>query len=247
MMDSGRTFLSDRDFPLSIRTLFTGTLVVLGLGYAFGMLHVYNSHASRDGNPGFSAQDLVIAYSGNSEATKLEAALTGPMSGMLSQEDTGKIVGWVRSGMDEQAYEMTVGPIFDRQCVACHDGANPHIADLSDYDAVSEVAELDTGMDLFTLVRVSHIHMFGITFIFFISGLIFSYAKMRNLWLKSAIIALPFIAIIMDVTSWYLTKIYPGFSWVVFISGGVMGMSFAAQWTISMYQLWAPILLSRRN
>jgi len=48
----------------------------------------------------------------------------------------------------------------------------------------------------------------------------------------------PFICIAADVSSWYFTKIYHGFAWVVLISGGLMGLSFAFMWIVSMYQMW---------
>jgi hypothetical protein len=231
-------FFHYKEFPLSMRTLFTATLLVLGLGYLFAMVHVYNSHAGRDGKPGISAQDLAIAYSGSKEATKLEAALLGPMSGMLATDEKGTVIGWVRRGTDRGEYDSQIAPIFEKRCASCHDGSNPHIPDLSSYELVVETAELDTGMDLFTLVRVSHIHLFGLTFIFFIMGLIFSHAFVRPVWFKSAVIAVPFLAIMADIFSWYLTKLHPGFAWLVLISGGFMGASFAIQWVISMYQIW---------
>ena len=42
-----------------------------------------------------------------------------------------------------------------------------------------------------TLIRDSHIHLFGMTFIFFIVGLMFSHAYMRPVWFKCAVIAAP--------------------------------------------------------
>ena len=231
-------FFHYKEYPLSLRVLFTSALLVLGLGYIFAMLHVYNSHAGRDGRAGISTEDLVIAYSGSKEATKLEAALMGPMSGMLGTDERGTVIGWVRRGADRQEYESQIKPVIEKRCLACHDGKNPHIVDLSEYEGVAETAELDTGMDLFTLVRVSHIHLFGLTFIFFIMGLIFSHAFVRPVWLKAVIIAAPFAAIILDIFSWYLTKLHPAFAWMVLVSGGVMGLSFACEWLISMYQIW---------
>jgi hypothetical protein len=231
-------FFHYSEFPLSMRTLYTGTLMVLGIGYLFAMIHIYNSHAGRDGKPGLSVEDIAIAYSGSKEATKLEAAMLGPMSGMLPTNERGDIVGWVRRGLDEREYEDRIKPIFDRRCVACHDGSNPHIPDLNGYEEVAESAELDTGMDIFTLVRVSHIHLFGLTFIFFIMGMIFSHAFFRPVWFKSVIIMTPFAAIVLDIASWYLTKVHQGFALIVIGSGGLMGMSFAFQWIVSMYQIW---------
>jgi hypothetical protein len=76
------------------------------------------------------------------------------------------------------------------------------------------------------------------TFVFFVMGLIFSHAYVRPLWLKSMIIILPFIAIVLDIGSWYLTKLYTPFAWIVIIGGAIMGLCFAAMWLISMYQIW---------
>jgi len=233
-----RMFFHYSEFPLSMRTLFTGTLLVLGLAYLFAMVHLYNSHSGRDGSPGMSVDDIAIAYSGSDDATKLEAALLGPMSGMLPTDERGDIVGWVRRGLDEKEYDNRIKPIFDKRCLSCHDGSNPHIPNVDGYEEVAKLAEVDTGMDVFTLIRVSHIHLFGITFIFFIMGLIFSHAFVRPVWFKSLVVALPFLAIIIDVLSWYVTKVFPPFAYAVILGGGLMGLSFAFQWVVSMYQIW---------
>jgi hypothetical protein len=60
----------------------------------------------------------------------------------------------------------------------------------------------------------------------------------RPTWLKCLLIAAPFAVLLSDVASWYLTKVWPGFAWVVIGSGAIMGMSFAAMWVISMWQMW---------
>lgn len=238
MVQVHRMFFHYSEFPLSMRVLFTGTLIVLGIGYLFAMIHIYNSHAGRDGKPGISVEDIAIAYSGSKEATKLEAAMMGPMSGMLPTDERGIIAGWVRRGLDETEYEDRIKPILEKRCIACHDGSNPHLPSLASYDEVAETAQLDTGMDIFTLVRVSHIHMFGITFIFFIMGTIFSHAYFRPVWLKAVIVGAPFAMVVIDIFSWYLTKLHPGFAFVVIGSGGLMGLSFAVQWVVSAYQIW---------
>ncbi len=87
-------------------------------------------------------------------------------------------------------------------------------------------------------MRVSHIHLFGITFICFIVSSIFTHAYIRPLWLKWVIIVLPFLAILADIFSWYLTQWVPGFAWFIIASGVAMEISFAAQWVISMWQMW---------
>jgi len=224
--------------PIGMRVMFTGTLVVLGVGYLFAMIYIFASHAGRDGNPNLSVDDLIIAYSGSKSDTRLEGALKGPMANMLPQNERDEVIAWVRRGAEQEEYTTRIEPIIEKRCMVCHNGSNPHIASLKKYEDIMLMAELDTGMDIFTLVRVSHIHLFGITFIFYIVGSIFCHAYIKLVWVKCALIATPFLAIVLDIGSWYLTKVYPPFAWVVMVSGAFMGVSFAVQWVISIYQMW---------
>ncbi|MDH4174959.1 MAG: elongation factor-1 alpha, partial [Betaproteobacteria bacterium] len=114
----------------------------------------------------------------------------------------------------------------------------PHLVNLNGYDNVLKVTERDTGAGIFTLVRVSHIHFFGLAFVFFILGTIFSHAYVRPVWFKCTVVALPFISLTLDIGSWYFTKLYHPFAWVVMIGGALMGLSFAFMWVVSMYQMW---------
>ncbi|MDH5803033.1 MAG: hypothetical protein OEZ68_19690, partial [Gammaproteobacteria bacterium] len=58
--------------PMGMRVLYTSTLIVLGIGYLFAMIHIFASHAGRDGDPGLSVDDLIIAYSGSKNDTRLK-------------------------------------------------------------------------------------------------------------------------------------------------------------------------------
>lgn len=233
-----RMFFHYSEFPLSLRTLYTAALITLGLGYVFAMLQVYYVHAGLDGKPGVDAADIAIAYRGNSDGSTIQTALLGPMSGKLPGKERALIISWVRNGSDQSVYNSTIKPIVENRCLACHDGSNPHIPNLDGYQNISKVTKIDTGMSLATLVRVSHIHLFGMTFIFFIMGVIFSHAYVRPVWFKSVVIAVPFLTMISDIGSWYLTKINTEFAWIIIGSGILMAMSFAFQWFVSMYQIW---------
>jgi len=85
---------------------------------------------------------------------------------------------------------------------------------------------------------VSHIHMFGIPFIFFMVGLIFSHAYVRPVWFKCTVIALPFLAIMIDVSSWYMIKVYHPFVWAEILAGALLAGCFAFMWLVSLYQMW---------
>jgi hypothetical protein len=180
----------------------------------------------------------VVAYSGSGKTSRLESALRGPMSTMLPHDEMNTIINWVERGSDRAKYDKDIKPILDQRCMACHDGSNPHLPNLNGYDNLKKVTEIDTGTGIFTLVRVSHIHLFGLTFVFFIMGLIFSHAFVRPVWFKCLVVAVPFLGLVLDVSSWYFTKLYHSFAWVVISAGGIMALSFAYMWFVSMYQMW---------
>jgi len=43
---------------------------------------------------------------------------------------------------------------------------------------------------------------------------------------------------VMDVSSWYFTKLFHPFAWMVLLAGMLMGGCFAFMWVVTMYQLW---------
>jgi hypothetical protein len=227
------------ELPYSVRVLYTATLLMLGAAYLFALIYLFHSYSGKDGNPAtLSYEDIVIAYSGSGKGSRLEGALRGSMSAMLPHDEVKTLVSWVQAGADRPTYEKLIKPVLDQRCMACHDGSNPHLPNLNGYDNLHKVTERDTGAAIFTLVRVSHIHFFGLTFVFFLMGIIFSHAYVRPVWFKCAVMALPFVAVTLDISSWYFTKIYHPFAWVVMFGGGLMGLSFAYMWVMSMFQMW---------
>ncbi|KAJ0335372.1 hypothetical protein COL154_014422, partial [Colletotrichum chrysophilum] len=103
---------------------------------------------------------------------------------------------------------------------------------------IADRAKTDTGASFSSLARVSHIHLFGIAFIFMFVGLIFSLAAGVPKALKSTVIIMPYVFLLVDITSWWLTKLNPNFAWFVIIAGVAMALSFAFMWFVSMYEMW---------
>ena len=232
-------YLHFSELPWSLRFLYTAVLCVLGCGYLMAMIYLFHTYSGKDGNPGtLTAEDLVIAYSGSGKDSKLESALRGSMAVMLPKEERQTVMDWVQAGADKPKFETGVRPILEKRCLQCHDGSNPHLPALNNFDNVKKVTEKDTGTGVFTLVRVSHIHLFGITFIFFLLGTIFSHAYVRPVWVKCAVMVLPFVALVIDVSAWYITKVFHPFAYVVMAGGAVYGACFAFMWVVSMWQMW---------
>jgi len=234
-----RHYLHYSELPYSLRVLYTAALLVLGLAYLFALIYLFHTYAGRDGNPvDLSYNDLIIAYTGSGKGSRMESALRGPMSSMLPADETQAVIAWVQDGANRGKYDAQIRPLIEKRCLGCHDGSNPHLVNLAEWDNVKKTAEQDTGTDIFTLVRVSHIHLFGITFIFFVVGIVFSHAYFRPVWLKCTLVAAPYLCLATDVSSWYVVKVFHPFAYVTMTAGALMAMCFAAMWFVSMYQMW---------
>lgn len=81
-------------------------------------------------------------------------------------------------------------------------------------------------------------YMFGISFIFMFVGLIFSFAETTPTQYKCIGIGMPYAFLVADILSWWLTKIYPMFAWLVIFAGMGMGVSFMFMWVTSILEMW---------
>jgi hypothetical protein len=229
-----------RECDLPERLFYTVFLALMGLGYLMAVSFLYSSHQMADGEPGLSLTDIAYDYYGNRSGTRLEAAVRGAMSGYLSPEDTEQIVAWLKSGAGAKGYERDVAPILARNCTACHSPQSAvNLPDLSTFEGVQAVARVDTGQSLVSLVRVSHIHLFGVGMVLFTVGLVFRMAEMRR-WLKSTLMLAPFLAVFVDILAWFLTKWDSHFAITVVAAGAVLGLALAAQILVCLYQMWIP-------
>lgn len=233
------SWLNLPSLSLSIKALFTGYILVVGLGLIMAGVQIMLTHGMADGKLGLSVDDIVYSYYGNREGSKLESKLHGSMKDKASPEENLTMIKWVRDGSPEAEWEPTIRPIVEAKCAMCHTGMHmSSLPNLTNYTAMKEVAYIDQGPGITTLSRVSHVHLFGIAFIFFFMGLIFSMAVGFKTWVKSLLIFVPFAFLILDVAAWWLTKMNPGFAYLVIIGGFGYSLAAAVMLFTSLYQMW---------
>ncbi len=226
------------DCTLNEKLLYSSFLLLTGLAYIMALAYLYTSFEGIDGKPGLSVEDVADNYYGNRSGTRLESALRGSMASYIEVEDRNHVVAWLKSGAPESAYKGVIKPVFDERCLACHSAVSGfQIQDLSTYEGVKQVANVDTGVSLHSLMKVSHIHLFGIALVALGIGLIFRFALLPA-WFQHTLTLLPFIAIFIDIAAWFLTKWDPIYAYTVIIAGGLLGVSWALQIIISFYQIW---------
>ncbi len=223
--------------PLSFKILFTGYILSVGFGLLMAGVQIMMTHGMADGKVGLSLDDIVYSYYGNKEGTKLESKLNGSMKMNAPDAERLTLIKWARAGAPKEEWATTIEPIVKKYCVLCHVPGAP-MGDLGTYESVKKHTESDHGASFSSLTRVSHIHLFGIGFIFFFIGMIFMLAEGIGCFWKAVIVLTPFVFLIIDILSWWLTKLSPGFAWLTIIGG--IGYSIAAtiMLAVSLWQMW---------
>lgn len=225
------------DCSVSEKLLQTLFILMLGTGYLFAMVLIFVSVAPLDGKPGLSAEDIVIKYNGQRGGTRLETALNGRMRGYLSGQERDTVVAWIYAGAEQERFGTEVMPVLERRCLRCH-APGAGLVELGGYERVMDLVDIDTGEPFGALARVSHIHLFGTSILFYLIGRIFLMAELPP-WLKRTVIAVPFAAIALDIGSWWFTRYAANvFAYTVITGGALMGLSFAFQTIVSLYQMW---------
>lgn len=225
---------------LPLKALFTGYLLAIGLGLLMAGAQIMLTHGMADGKFGLSVDDIIYSYHGNHDgpnASKLESKLFGSMKDNAPPEFRLALLKWADAGAPVSEWESSIKPKVVEYCGSCH--ANmPGLANITDKTVMDQMTKRDEGQSFSTLTRVSHIHLFGIAFIFFFVGWIFSFATGFSPFAKAGLIFFPFAFLILDVASWWLTKMNPNFAWLVIIGG--FGYSLASTVMIfsSLYQMW---------
>lgn len=227
-----------RGLPIAARALCSCFLVTIGIGYLAAVYYLFTVEIDPHLKMGMAVVGgIEMKYHGERSNTRLEAALRGVMAERVAPADREAIIRWIRAGAPREQF-AAIKPIFDRSCVACHNAKSGlPVPPLTTYEEVRRIAQVDTGESLSTLARVSHIHLFGISFIFMLTGVIFALSRVSPAW-KTFLIVLPFASIWADIGSWWITKYQPAFAYIVLGGGALMGVSLAAQILIPLWEMW---------
>jgi hypothetical protein len=238
--------ISLRTLPADLRVLFSGFLILIGIGYltAIFYLVLVDVDPHRTMGMGLIA-GIEMKYRGGG-ITRLEAALRGTMADNLEPDERRQILSWIRNGTTETGYGK-IKPIFENNCVACHSAQSGQpIPPLTTYEEVRKLTRVSAAPSFAQLARVSHVHLFGISMVFLLTGAIFALSATPS-WLRVSLIALPYLAIFADIAAWWVTRYEPLFAYVVVIGGAAMGISLAGQILISLWDMWIGVTQERRK
>lgn len=227
-----------RTLTLPLKVLASAFLLTIGVAYLFALAYLYLIEVEPHSKHGMGLVAAVIMkYYGERDTTKLEAALRGPMAEYVSDSQRRQLIQWIRQGAGEADF-VKVQAILTQACAECHSASSgTGLPSLMSYADVGRYTTMDLGQSIKSLVRVSHIHLFGMSFIFVLTSLIFVFSEIPAS-VRALLVAIPFLAIWLDIGSWWFTKHDPIFAYIVIGGGVLMGLSLALQIGISLYEMW---------
>jgi hypothetical protein len=234
------------NLPLTARVLFSSFLIMIGIGYLMALSYLFLVDVKPGRDAGERAVESISEkYHGSTSGTRLEAALKGTMADRLTAEERDQVFQWIHAGATRDGYAQ-IQPLFAQKCATCHSvQSGLPIPPLTSFEDVQKVTTIDTGESLLQLARVSHIHLFGISIIFLLTGAIFS-LSVTPIWFRVSTVVVPYLAIVMDIGSWWATKYYdPAFAYIVILGGAFMGLALACQIFVSLWDMWiVPLMAS---
>ena len=225
--------------PISGKLLCTFFLVCMGIGFIFSQLNVFYSYSRVDGRAGLSLQDIALTYYGQPDVLLIESKLNGTMREHLENEyDRNSLINWAKGGAKKEKFNEVKGIII-KKCLRCHtSGGESGFAPFDKLSIVSDIfTRINRGVSASRLITLSHIHMIGIGVIFALSGAIFLFTPINEKF-KMVLLIFPFGALMLDVFSWWLTKLTPVFAIAVFIGGVFTVIGFFIQFVISLKTMW---------
>jgi hypothetical protein len=231
--------MSLRTLPITLRALFSSFLIIIGIGYLSALSYLFLVDVEPSRKEGQRVVDGISEkYHGSTSGTRLEAALKGTMADKLTPAERDQVLQWVHAGASRDGY-ASIAPILTQKCATCHNAQSGlPISPLTSFEEVQKVTQIDTGLSLLQLTRVSHVHLFGISIIFLLTGAIFSLSETPT-WFRVVALVAPYLAIVMDIGSWWVTKYFsPVFAYIVLLGGAFMGLSLACQILISLWEMW---------
>jgi hypothetical protein len=164
---------------------------------------------------------------------------------VVDDADIEMVSKWIADGKSEADYDKQIAPIMSMSCVSCHNagstmtGAMPGLP-LTTYKEV--VSHSEAGYSWVKMAKQAHVHLFGIGTFLAIVSLIFAFTSFRP-WIRNTMISASWIALILDVLCWWLTKYELSFAYVIVVAGATLSGSAIGMCGLAMIDLWIRVPL----
>ncbi len=226
--------LRDLD-PLPRLGLICIVLTLLGGTLAAGT-HTLLHHQNRDERAGLTIDDIKAHYHGIATTAPLLESLRSGHPRTLQSDDRQTLIEWLRSNSISTDYDnLDLGDaapseIIAENCLECHSrsSSGPDTAPDIPLDYFDDVEPLSVSRDIQPvsieiLAASTHTHALALSAL----TLVLCWLALHTAWprpLVGTLVALTGVGLLADIASWWLTRQWIGFAWVIAIGGAVFNV-----------------------
>ncbi|HTF86980.1 MAG TPA: hypothetical protein VK843_01130 [Planctomycetota bacterium] len=240
-----------RELGLAARLGLSALLVVISGGFIASGAHLINQHENRDERPGVSLTDLEGAYHGVQARAPLLEAIERGHPPELTAAERGVLLSWLggkRQSEDYDSIELGAdapAEILARRCVACHSraglegehkDAKVSLASWSDVSKLAISRRVEP-LPAKVLAASTHAHALALAPLsLLLAVLVFATRFGRRL--GGLLLATSGLALLADLSSWWLAREFSGLTPLIVVSGGVYALANAVSILLILADLW---------
>jgi hypothetical protein len=218
-------------------TLF---LISVVLGFGFGHSNMKQMLQSKDGEPGVSILDIQYFFTGVPDRPRLQPVLNDRVHrDLIPAGDRETLVAWAVNGVPVEEFDDTIAPVLQARCVQCHgpEGAQSYFPVATPAELRPYAEPADTGIDYQRLAELSSIYTLVTASILGLLCALFLATRFEGAW-KELLVFLPFVALLINVLSWWSTKQAPLFAHIIMASGLIGAVLVAAVIVMIFLDMW---------
>ncbi len=222
--------------------------VILGALSAVTLIGLLYSQYDR----GFNIPEMEKVKSHYSDSL-LVSAMKGSMYSYVTEDgDIDLIAKWVADGAKDDAFfKEEVMYILEEDCQKCHSRHSQMSKAMTSmpFSSHEDVVQYTEGGYSWTkMAKTAHIHLFGISVFLVLVSMIMAFSSYA-VWLKTLLISAAWIALWLDIASWWLSKFSAGFAYVISLAGGVEIGAICAMSGLCLFNLWfhLPAVVSEQS
>lgn len=242
-----------RDLPVSVRVGLTGLIITVLIGMGASMLHLVWHYERRDERAKFTLDDVRGAYRGIDASSPLAHTLREGHPETLAAADRQTLLKWLEGPRVSEDYDnMDLGDaapaeIIARACVSCHarkpTNPDPKQASipLEFWDDIKKVAFSRKIEPTPTkIIAIStHTHALSLaTLSLALFGLALATSLPRGL--IHTLLTLTGVALMIDISSWWLARFSDIFVYAIVGAGGVYNLGTTLLTVLIGFDLWLP-------
>ncbi len=242
-----------RELGVGARLGVTGLLLTLLIGLAASGAHLYWHYQNRDERPGLTLDDIRAAYRGIEAPSLLVGALERGHPDGLDADSRAALLGWLRSGAISEAYDsLDLGPDAPAEriaasCLTCHSrsaaGADPKAKaiPLDTWDDVKKVAfaRSVSPNPVKVIAASTHAHALSLGALSLVLAILACASSLPRA-LSGILIGLTGLALLADVSSWWLARESDAFVRVIAGAGFLYNAGTALLILLVLADLWRP-------